>query len=87
MYRGPNDDTEWKSYHPDAERLFTAWTNGLNAYVAQHKDNLPVEFQLTGLTPEPWTAKTLPLRWAQIGLDSKDFVPGAIQPCGIGFLV
>lgn len=24
---------------------------------------------------------------AQIGLDSKDFVPGAIQPCGIGFLV
>ncbi|MEE1866779.1 MULTISPECIES: ABC transporter substrate-binding protein [Pseudomonas] len=24
---------------------------------------------------------------AQIGLDSKNFVPGAIQPCGIGFLV
>lgn len=24
---------------------------------------------------------------AQIGLDNKDFVPGAIQPCGIGFLV
>ena len=24
---------------------------------------------------------------AQIGLDPKDFVPGAIQPCGIGFLV
>ncbi len=75
MYRGPHDDTEWKSYHPDAERLFTAWTNGLNAYVAQHKDNLPVEFQLTGLTPEPWTAKTLTLRWAQIGLDSASGTP------------
>ena len=29
MYRGPHDDTEWKSYHPDAERLFTAWTLSL----------------------------------------------------------
>jgi penicillin G amidase len=75
MYRGPYDDTEWKSYHPDAERLFGAWANGLNAYVAQHKDRLPVEFQLTGIVPEPWTAKTLTLRWAQIGLDSASGTP------------
>ena len=70
MFRGPWDEKEWTSYHPDAERLFGAWANGLNAYVAQHKDRLPVEFQLTGIVPEPWTAKTLTLRWAQIGLDS-----------------
>lgn len=25
MFRGPWDDAEWKSYHQDAERLFTAW--------------------------------------------------------------
>ena len=50
---------EWTSYHPDAERLFTAWANGLNAWVAQNADNLPVEFKLTGVKPEPWTAKTL----------------------------
>lgn len=70
MFRGPWDDAEWKSYHPDAERLFTAWANGLNAWVSQNAGNLPVEFKLTGITPEPWTAKTLTLRWAQLGLNS-----------------
>jgi penicillin amidase len=70
MFRGPWDDKEWKSYHADAERLFTAWANGLNAYVSTHQDDLPVEFKLTGLRPEPWTAKTLTLRWAQLGIDS-----------------
>jgi penicillin amidase len=70
MYRGPWDDTEWKSYHPDAERLFTAWANGLNAYVAEHPDNLPVEFKLTGTRPDPWTAKTVALRWAELSVDS-----------------
>ncbi len=74
-FRGPWDDTEWKSYHPDAERLFTAWANGLNAYVAQHRENLPVEFALTGLTPEPWTARTVTLRWSQVGLDSASGTP------------
>ena len=29
MFRGPWDDQEWASYHPDAERLFTAWADGL----------------------------------------------------------
>lgn len=70
MFRGPWDDREWSSYHPDAERLFTAWANGLNAYVQANADNLPVEFKLTGLKPEPWTAKTLTLRWAQLAIDS-----------------
>ena len=70
MFRGPWDAKEWTSYHPDAERLFTAWSNGLNAYVATHADNLPVEFKLTGIKPEPWTAKTVVLRWAQLGIDS-----------------
>ena len=70
MFRGPWDAKEWTNYHPDAERLFGAWANGLNAYVATHADNLPVEFKLTGVKPEPWTAKTVALRWAQLGIDS-----------------
>jgi penicillin G amidase len=70
MFRGPWDAAEWTSYHKDAERLFTAWADGLNAYVASHKDNLPVEFKLTGITPEPWTAKTVVLRWAELTVDS-----------------
>jgi acyl-homoserine lactone acylase PvdQ len=52
MFRGPWDAKEWTSYHPDAERLFTAWANGHNAYIAGHAENLPVEFKLTGIKPE-----------------------------------
>lgn len=70
MFRGPWDEAEWTSYHKDAERLFTAWASGLNAYVAANADNLPIEFKLTGIRPEPWTAKTVTLRWAQLGLQS-----------------
>lgn len=75
MFRGPFDDKEWTSYHPESERLFTAYANGVNAYVAAHKDNLPVEFALTGLVPDPWTAKTVTLRWARLGLDSAGGTP------------
>jgi penicillin G amidase len=74
-FRGPWNEREWTSYHPDAERLFTAWANGLNAWVTQNANNLPVEFKLTGIRPAPWTARTLTLRWAEIGLDSAGNTP------------
>ncbi len=70
MFRGPWDESEWTSYHPDGERIFTAYANGVNAYIEQHRDNLPVEFQLTGVEPDPWTARTVVLRWAAVGLSS-----------------
>ncbi|HWY62364.1 MAG TPA: penicillin acylase family protein [Rhizomicrobium sp.] len=70
MFRGPWDAKEWASYHPDAKRLFTAWANGHNAYIASHAGNLPVEFKLTGIKPEPWTAETVALRWSQLNIDS-----------------
>ena len=70
MFRGPWDESEWTSYHPDGERIFTAYADGVNAYIEQNRDNLPVEFQLTGVVPDPWTAKTVVLRWAQVGLSS-----------------
>ena len=70
MYRGPFDETEWTSYHPDAERLFTAHADGVNAFITQHRDTLPVEFQLTGIVPEPWTAETVVLRWAALAVPS-----------------
>ena len=70
MFRGPWDESEWTSYHPDGERIFTAYANGVNAFIEQNRDNLPVEFQLTGVEPDPWTAQTVVLRWAQVGLSS-----------------
>lgn len=70
MFRGPWDETEWTSYHPDARRLFGAHAAGVNAWVEQNRGNLPVEFQLTGVEPLPWTAETAVLRWASLGVPS-----------------
>ena len=70
MFRGPWDETEWTSYHPDAQRLFTAHAAGVNAYIEQHRDTLAVEFQLTGIVPTPWTAETIVLRWAALAVPS-----------------
>src|SRR5262249_54083342 len=66
-YRGPMDDREWQSYHPDGKRIFTAFAAGINAYIAQHADSLPVEFKLTGIKPDPWTPETVVLRSATFG--------------------
>jgi penicillin G amidase len=66
-YRGPSDDTEWKSYHPDAKRIFTAYVNGVNAFIAQHRDRLPIEFVVTGIVPEPWTIEQIVLRPPSFG--------------------
>lgn len=70
MFRGPWDAAEWTGYHPEGERIFTAFAEGVNAFIEQNADNLPLEFQLTGVRPDPWTARTVVLRWAQIGLSS-----------------
>ena len=61
-YRGPFDDREWTHYHPEGRRIFEAFARGVNAFVAQAGDNLPVEFKLTGLRPKPWTAEIALLR-------------------------
>ena len=61
-FRRPVDDAEWKSYHPDGKRIFTAYAAGVNAFIAAAGNNLPVEFKLTGIRPEPWTPEQLLLR-------------------------
>jgi penicillin G amidase len=66
-YRGPFDDSEWTSYHADGKKIFTAYANGINAYITSHTDRLPVEFVLTGIKPLPWTAETVVLREPAFG--------------------
>ena len=61
-YRGPFDDAEWSSYHPEGKRIFSAYAAGINAFITSAGDRLPVEFRLTGVRPEPWTAEQLLLR-------------------------
>jgi penicillin amidase len=70
MYRGPMDDREFSSYHPEAKRIFTAFANGVNAYIARNAENLPVEFKLTGVAPGAWSAETLVRRWTSLNLAS-----------------
>ena len=56
LYRG-DMDREWRSYAPGARADTAAFVAGINAYVAEVRRGekpLPVEFKLTGSTPEPW---------------------------------
>ena len=39
---------------PDQLELFEAYAQGVNAYLSQNRDNLPVEFRLLDYEPEPW---------------------------------
>lgn len=66
-YRGPMDDREWTSYHPDGKRIFTAFAAGVNAFIGERAGNLPVEFKLTGIKPDPWTTETVVVRAATFG--------------------
>ncbi|MBT8395450.1 MAG: penicillin acylase family protein [Gemmatimonadetes bacterium] len=61
-YRGPWTDEEFNSYHPEGRRILAAFARGVNAYIEHAGDQLPVEFELTGILPEPWTAETPLLR-------------------------
>ncbi|NIP57371.1 MAG: penicillin acylase family protein, partial [Gemmatimonadetes bacterium] len=63
-YRGPRDE-DFASYHPEADRIFTAFAEGINAYIEHRGDALPVEFRITGLRPEPWSADLSALRLIQ----------------------
>ena len=36
--------------------FFEAYARGVNAYIDQHRDNLPIEFRILGYKPRPWSA-------------------------------
>jgi len=41
---------------PERDRkFFEAYTRGINAYMEQSREHLPIEFRLLGYTPKPWT--------------------------------
>lgn len=56
-YRG-DMKAEYESYSPDTETILTAFTDGINAYIASLNQvggpGLPIEFELAGFSPEPW---------------------------------
>jgi penicillin G amidase len=53
-FRGPWDD-EFASYHPEGDRIFQRFAEGVNAWIDAAGEGLPVEYLLTGLEPLRWT--------------------------------
>jgi penicillin amidase len=39
---------------PDTQKLIQAYADGINTWLAAHRDHLPPEFTLLGINPEPW---------------------------------
>jgi penicillin amidase len=62
-YRG-DMEAEWKSYAPDAKPIIESFVRGVNAFIETSRDHLPIEFQLTGIRPEPWSPETCLTRMA-----------------------
>ncbi len=62
-YRG-DLKAEYESYAPDAKPIIEAFVRGVNANIELSKDRLPIEFQLTGIKPEPWTPEVCLTRMA-----------------------
>ncbi len=59
LYRG-DMAAEWVSYAPDVQAIYTAFTTGINAYVALTEREpalLPPEFALLGTRPARWRAE------------------------------
>lgn len=38
----------------EAKHLLQAYANGVNAFIESHRDSLPLEFTILGITPAPW---------------------------------
>jgi penicillin amidase len=46
---------EWDRLSGDVRGLIESFTDGINALIESTSDNLPIEFDLLGYRPEPWT--------------------------------
>jgi penicillin amidase len=66
-YRG-SMQAEYATYGPRTRPILTAFTAGINAYIALHANDLPREFALAGFRPEPWRAEDCLQRMAAYGL-------------------
>lgn len=53
-YRG-DLAAEYASYAPDAKEIIESFVRGVNAWIEASRGRRPIEFQLTGIEPEPWT--------------------------------
>ncbi|KPQ14252.1 MAG: penicillin acylase-like protein [Algoriphagus marincola HL-49] len=56
-FRG-DKETELRHYHPRGVEIVDAFVAGINTYIEEANSNpesLPIEFQMLGIKPQPWT--------------------------------
>ncbi|MFY9562304.1 MAG: penicillin acylase family protein [Terriglobales bacterium] len=75
-YRG-DMKAEYESYSPDSEAILTAFTDGINAYIASltapSGPGFPVEFQLAGFSPDAWRPEDCLNRMAAFSMTGNAF--------------
>jgi penicillin amidase len=63
LYRAAQADLQ--VLPPEVLDVLQAYADGVNAFIATHQNNLPLEFTLLGFKPEPWTP-TDSLAWGKV---------------------
>jgi len=61
QFRG-DIEREMDHYHPRGSLIITSFVRGVNAYIEEANrdpDALPLEFQLLGIRPQPWTPEVV----------------------------
>ncbi len=75
-YRG-DMKSEYESYSPDTLAILTAFTDGINAYIAAMNapggTGLPLEFQLAGFAPDNWHPEDCLNRMAAFSMTGNAF--------------
>ncbi len=69
LYRG-DPQAEWTSYAPDTQAIATAFTSGINAYIDQLGEKLPIEFQILKTKPARWRPEDILSRMSGIVMTS-----------------
>ena len=49
----------YEEEQPEYMAILDAYSAGVNAYIDQNRDNLPLQFKILGLVNEPWEIRTL----------------------------
>jgi penicillin G amidase len=75
-YRG-NMEAEYRSYAADTKEILEAFTNGINAFIAEGQKpggpGLPIEFRLAGFKPEKWKPEDCLNRMAAFSMTGNAF--------------
>ncbi|NCT20429.1 penicillin acylase family protein [bacterium] len=48
-------EADWQTLDAGTQAILQAYADGVNAFLAQAGDNLPLEFKILGIKPQPWT--------------------------------